>query len=273
MFNNKIIIITGGSSGLGRALGRRVVPAGAHVALVARDKRKLEAVQEELLSLRKRPEQAVEIYSCDVSDEAATHKTFHEISKSLGDPDMLINSAGILREGYFEKIPLSTFREVMEINFFGIIHTIRAALPYFKKKGAGRIVNIASLGGKMGSFGYTAYCSAKFALVGLTETLRAELKPEKITLHLVCPGEFDSPMVDDLNLYRTLENKVITQTVPVLSLDQVAEEVMAGLLKNRYLIIPGQAARLIEMSNRWFPSLSRWVTDLKIRRIYTGPGK
>ena len=273
MFDHKIVIITGGSSGLGRALANRIVPAGAHVALVARDKKKLETVKEELILLRKEPDQIIDIFSCDVSDETATRKTFQEIAQSLGDPDILINSAGILREGYFEKIPSETFREVMEINFFGIIHAIQAVLPYFKKKRGGRIVNIASLGGKMGSFGYTAYCSAKFALVGLTETLRAELKPEKIILHLVCPGEFDSPMVDDLNTYRTHENKAVTQTVPVLSLDQVADEVMAGILKNRYLIIPGKAARMVEMSNRWFPFLSRWVTDFKIRRVYRGPDR
>jgi 3-dehydrosphinganine reductase len=270
LFKDKVIIITGGSSGLGKALAKRLVAQGAHVGLVARDKRKLEDVKDELIAA-KGAGQKIESFSCDVSSQEATENAFHDIARTLGEPDVLINSAGILKEGYFEKLPLSTFRDVMDINFFGIIHCIQAVLPYFKKKGSGRIVNIASLGGKIGAFGYGAYCSSKFALVGLTDILRAELKPQNILLHLVCPGEFQSPMVDDLNTYRTAENKAVAQTVPVLSLDRVADDVMAGLLKNSYLIIPGKLARVIEAANRWFPTLTRWVTDMKISRIYKGP--
>jgi 3-dehydrosphinganine reductase len=144
-------------------------------------------------------------------------------------------------------------------------------MPYFKKKGKGRIVNISSLGGKIGSFGYTAYCSSKFAVVGLTETLRAEFKPLYIKLHLVCPGEFESPMVDELNTYRTTENRVVTQTVPVLPLDVVADKVMKGIQKERYLIIPGFIARFLERSSRWFPSIGRAIIDYQISRVYKGP--
>jgi 3-dehydrosphinganine reductase len=270
MFKERVVIITGGSSGLGKELAERFLAEGGHVALVARDPKKLEAVRNELKS-KAAPGRKIEAYSCDVSDMDSVQKTFNLIAETLGIPDILVNSAGILKEGYFEQLPLDTFRNVMDINFFGIIHCIRAVLPHFKTKGKGRIVNIASLGGRIGSFGYTAYCSAKFALVGLTETLRCELKPRNITLHLVCPGEFDSPMVDELNTYRTHENKVLTQTVPVLPLDRVAGEVMEGLRKNRYLIIPGKAARLVDASNRWLPFLTRFVTDLKLKRIYRGP--
>ncbi len=270
MFENRSVIITGGSSGLGKALAKRFLAEGAHVGLVARDPQKLEAVRSELAELAG-PRQIVTAMPCDVSDLDAVERAFEKLAHTLGPPDILVNSAGILKEGYFETLDMDTFRNVMDINLFGIIHAIRAVLPYFNRKGGGRIVNIASLGGKIGSFGYTAYCSAKFALVGLTDTLRCELKPRNIILHLVCPGEFDSPMVDELNTYRTRENKAMTQTVPVLPLDRVADETMAGLRKNRYLIVPGRTARLVETVNRWFPALSRFVTDLNIRRIYKGP--
>lgn len=267
MFNDKLVIITGGSSGLGKALAKRFATSGAHVVLLARDKRKLETVYREIKTLSG-PDLKVSIHSCDVSDMNAVEQTFQDIASSMGTPDILVNSAGILKEGYFEDLPLETFGHVMNINYLGIIHCIRAVLPYFKTKKKGRIINIASLGGKIGSFGYTAYCSSKFALVGLTETLRCELTPQNITLHLVCPGEFESPMVDELNTYRTHENKVLTQTVPVLSLDLVADEVMAGIRKNRYLIIPGRTARLVEKASRFLPAITRWVTDMKIRAIY-----
>jgi 3-dehydrosphinganine reductase len=270
MFKGQIAVITGGSSGLGRELAFRFARGGASLALIARDRDKLKKVRDELASACA-PGQKVEVFSCDVSDYASVENTFTAISTALGAPDILVNSAGILREGYFEKLPPETFRSVMDINFFGSLYCTRAAMPYFKAKGGGRVVNIASLGGKMGSFGYAAYCSSKFALVGLSETLRCELKPQNITMHLVCPGEFDSPMVEELNTYRTTENRVLTQTVPVLSAERVADETIAGITRGRYLIIPGFAGRMLELLNRVFPAISRVFVDQRIRKVYQGP--
>jgi 3-dehydrosphinganine reductase len=270
MFKDTVIVITGGSSGLGKALAKRLIKRGATLALIARDRKKLAMTREELSALCTAG-QRVETFPCNVSDYAETERTLNAIVDTVGAPDILINSAGILREGYFEKLPLSTFREVMDINYFGTLNCTKAVLPCFKKKGGGRIVNVSSLGGKIGSFGYTAYCSSKFAVVGLTDALRAELKPFNIKFHLVCPGEFESPMVDDLNTYRTPENRVVTQTVPVLSLDVVADDVIKGIQKDRYLIMPGFITRFLEMTGRWFPSISRFIIDYQIRRVYQGP--
>jgi len=266
MFNNKVIIITGGSSGLGKALAQRFVKEGAHLALIARNVKKLESVKEEL-SASCRDGQKIEIFSCDVSDYDSVEQTFTKIVKILGAPDMLINNAGILKEGRFEDLPLSTFRETMDIDFFGVLNCTKAVLPLLKKKGDGRIVNIASLGGKMASYGYAAYCSSKFALVGLTDTLRAELKPCHIKVYLVCPGEFDSPMVEELNTYRTAENRAVTQTVPVLPLDVVADKVLRGIRRNLYLIIPGFAGRLLEWGGRLAPAISRFIVDYRIKKV------
>jgi 3-dehydrosphinganine reductase len=270
MFKGTVIVITGGSSGLGKALAQRLIKRGANLMLIARDKSKLARVKDELSAIGTSG-QRIEIFPCDVSDYTTTEKTLNTIVDTFGLPDILINCAGILREGYFEKLPLSIFRETMDINYFGVLNCTKAMIPFFRRKGRGRIVNISSLGGKIGSFGYTAYCSSKFAIVGLTDTLRAELKPLNIKLHLVCPGEFESPMVDELNTYRTTENRVVTQTVPVLSLDVVADETIRGIQKDRYLIIPGFIARFLEMTSRWFPSINRAVIDYQISRVYKGP--
>lgn len=270
MFKDRVVVITGGSSGLGKALAARLAGKGAVLALIARDRKKLEEARDEIMPLCLSG-RTVEIFPADVADFKSVEKTFSAISERLSPPDILINSAGILKEGYFETLPMETFRGVMEINFFGTLNCIRAAMPYFKKKGAGRIVNISSLGGRFGSFGYTAYCSSKFAVVGLTETLRCELKPQNIRMHLVCPAEFESPMVDELNTYRTGENRVMTQTAPVLSLDRVADETLAGIMRNRYCIIPGRVSRLLDLTNRWFPSISRAFVDWRIKKVYRGP--
>jgi 3-dehydrosphinganine reductase len=272
MFDGKIIIITGGSSGVGKELARRLVKQGASLALIARDRDKLNSVKDELLKGCS-SEQKIESFSCDVSDAAAVENTLKMIADGLGPPEILINSAGILRESYFEKQSLETFREIMDINYFGTLHCIKAVLPYLKKKGGGKIVNICSLGGLMGTFGYSAYCSSKFAMAGLTESLRVELKPQNIVFHLVCPPEFDSPMVDDINTCRTPENRHMVHTIPVLGVDAVADAIMSGLENNKYLIIPGRVSRMVEKLNRLLPGLGRMVVDGRLEKVYRGPDK
>ncbi len=270
MFDQKNVIITGGSSGVGKALAARILGRGASLALVARKHDSLISVRDYLLRSAS-GSQRVEIFPCDVSIAVDVERTMREASQLLGPPDVLINSAGILREGYFENQTLETFREVMEINFFGTLHCIRAVLPYFKEKGGGRVVNICSMAGFMSVFGYAAYCSSKHAVAGLTGTLRVELKPRNIHFHLVCPPEFDSPMVDEINTCRTPENRKLVSTLPTLTTDEVADSIMRGLEKNRYEIIPGRAARMAGRIDRLAPSLGRMLADHLLRSCYRGP--
>ena len=271
MFTGKVIIITGGSSGAGKEMAARLARRGAHLALVARDREKLAAVKKEL-SAGLSPGQKIGAYSCDLVNPEAVEKTFRDIRAEIGPPDILINSAGVLYEGYFEKQTLKVFRELMEINFFGTVHCIRAVLPDFRQKGGGRIVNVCSMAGLMGIFGYSAYCASKHAVAGLTHSLRHELKPQNISFHLVCPGEFASPMVDKINAYRSQENRALVHTVPVLTASEVAEAVIKGVEMDDYLIIPGAATRLVERLNRWWPGFSRSFTDWRLKKVYRGPG-
>ena len=127
MFKDKITIITGGSSGIGKVLAHRLFAKGATLALIARGKNRLHSMKKELAGLET-PKQGVEIFSCDVSDASATEKTMKAIVDTFGLPDILINSAGILKEGYFENLSIDTFHQVMDINFFGTLHCIRAVI-------------------------------------------------------------------------------------------------------------------------------------------------
>jgi len=271
MFDGKTIVITGGSSGLGKALAERVAKRGGNLALIARDQKKLLSAQEELKKMAGAGRR-IENFPCDVSDAESTMSAFKAIADSLGPPDILINSAGILRESHFEKQGLKTFREVIDINFFGTLHCIKAVLPYFKEKGGGRIVNICSMAGLMGVFGYSAYCSSKHAIAGLTHSIRGELKPLNITVQIVYPHEFDSPMVDEINTYRSIENKMVVQTIPTLSLDTVADAVIEGMEKDKYEIIPGVMARAVARANRWFPGISRMIMDSRIKKYFRSNG-
>jgi len=270
VFQGKTVIVTGGSSGLGRALARKLAARGATLALIARNRTALDSVRAELRGPAADPTR-VEVFPCDVSANAAVEAVFGAIETALGLPDVLINSAGILREGYFERQTLETFRQVMDVNFFGTLHCIRAALPLFKRKGEGRIVNVSSMAGLTGVFGYAAYCASKHAVAGLSGTLRAELKPQNIRVHLVCPPEFDSPMVDGIHADRTPENRKVVGTLPTLSAEAVADEILAGIEKERYEIVPGAAARLARRVDRWVPSLGRRLSDHLLGKCYRGP--
>jgi 3-dehydrosphinganine reductase len=261
--NDQVAVITGGSSGLGLELARRMRRAGAKVAIVARDPGRLAAARAELAALSGGPLAA---FSCDVSDPAATQKTFAAIAAELGPPALLVCSAGVLRENPFEREDLAVFRQLMDINFFGALHSISAALPFFTTRGSGRIVVVSSMAGLMGVYGYAAYCSSKYALTGLCETLRQELAPRNIGVQIVHPPEFESPMVAELEKCRSPENRFLVRTGPVLSIAQVADAVMRGLDRGGFRIIPDFQSRSLDRLNRWWPGLGRAIVDLQLRR-------
>ena len=260
---DQVAVITGGSSGLGLELARRLRIAGAKVAIIARDPGRLAAASAELVTLPGGPLLA---RSCDVADPAAVEAAFKAIAAELGPPDLLICSAGVLAENPFECEDPATFRRLMDINYFGALHCIHSALPFFAARGAGRIVVVSSMAGLMGVYGYSAYCSSKFALAGLCETLRQELKPQGITVQIVHPPEFESPMVEDLEKYRSPENRFLVRTGPVLTTAQVADAVIKGIDHGAFRIIPDFQSRSLDRLNRWFPGLGRAIVDMQLRR-------
>lgn len=282
MFEHRHFVITGGSSGLGLALAQRLVREGARVTLVARNEQRLLAALETLRG--ESPAAVVDCRVADVTDETATQEAMAAIAAESGAIDGLINCAGVMREGYFETLTQRDFREVMEVNYFGPLNATRAALPFLAAQGgrqhghkgnapAAWLINIASVAGLTGVFGYTPYCASKHALVGLTESLYYELAPQGIRVQLVCPGEFDSPMVDTLEQGRTPENRAQTLSIPKASLDAIADDTLTGLHKGDYLIVPTRQARLATLGMRLVPGLSRKLMTRTLARVYRGPAR
>lgn len=268
MFKNKNILLTGGSSGLGLALAQALAAEGAHLALLARDPRKLEQAA---LGLRhKYPASQIQTFAADVTDAAGLERVIQQTLENFGRIDLLINNAGILREGYFETLRDADFREVMEINFLGVVNVTRAVLPHLKAS-RGRLVNIASVAGLTGTFGYTPYCAAKHALVGFTECLQYELPPQGVRVHLVCPAEFDSPMVDTLDQTRTPENRAHTLTIPKTGVETIVRDTLRGIRRGQPMIVPGTQAWLATLGLRLFPGLSRRVGQQRVLAVYRGP--
>ncbi len=270
---NKSVVITGGSSGLGLALAKNFAKQGAKIALIARNEQKLVNAKAEILKFASAANnESVLIYSVDLSKDETIQKVVDEIANKFSTIDILVNSAGILSEGYFENTSMETFRAVNETNYLALVNMTKICLPYLKQS-KGHIVNIASMASFFGAFGYTAYCASKFAVLGFSEALRYELKPQGIKVHVVCPPEFEGPMVEGISDGRTPENKTLVRSAGVLSVDQVLKATLKGLKKDRFIIPVGSSASAGAFLNRLFPGLVRWALDQMVARIYRGPGK
>lgn len=184
----KTVLITGGSRGLGLDLARLAGDEGANVAICARDQDELDRAQEELMQ-RGVPAFALQ---CDVTVPEQINELIRNIVGEFGTIDMLINNAGVIQVGPMEEMTVDDYDEAIKTHFSGPLHTTLAVLPIMRGRGGGRIVNITSIGGKVAAPHLLPYTASKFALVGFSEGLRAELAKENIFVTTVAPGLFRS---------------------------------------------------------------------------------
>jgi NAD(P)-dependent dehydrogenase (short-subunit alcohol dehydrogenase family) len=180
----KVVLITGGSRGLGHLLARLAAAEGARVVICARDPIELERAR---LNLRDRGAQVLAL-PCDVTEPTQVQALVAETVRQFGGIDILVNNAGVMRVGPLEDMGLEDFRHVMDVNFWGAVHATLAVLPLMRTQRAGRIVNITSIGGKIAMPHLLPYDCAKFAALGFSEGLRAELRKDGIAVVTVIPG-------------------------------------------------------------------------------------
>ncbi len=187
---DRTVLVTGGSRGLGLELARQLVDAGANVAICARDRQDLSRARRILKKRAKYKGQKVKVLAlpCDVTDPAQVKKTVATINKSMGPIDALINNAGIIQVGPLAEMEQREYEEAINTHYWGPWNTIQAVLPTMRGRGEGRIINIASIGGKVSIPHLHPYSASKHALVGLSEGYRTELLRENIYVTTVCPG-------------------------------------------------------------------------------------
>ena len=181
---DKIVLITGGSRGLGLIMARQLLHQGAQVAICARDATELERARS---ALDQRDGQVLTV-PCDISDQGQVHAMVQVVQRHFGRIDVLINNAGTIQVGPVELMTLEDYEEAMRVHFWGPLYTMLAVLPAMRQRREGRIVNISSIGGKVSMPHLVPYNASKFALVGLSEGLRAELAKDGIVVTTVCPG-------------------------------------------------------------------------------------
>jgi 3-dehydrosphinganine reductase len=256
-------IITGGSSGIGLALARKLASRGYNLSLIARREDLLTSSAAELRALASRPDQRIETFSADVSVRAEAEAAVNRSIARLGAPDLLITSAGIAVPGYFEEVPADDFDRAMAVNYFGTLYVIRGALAAMRARRRGRIVMICSGAALMGIFGYASYGPSKFAVRGLAETLRAELRPANIGVSIAYPPDTETPMLEEENKTKPEETKLITGLAKAWSADAVAACIMSGIDRGKFAITPGLTITLMHrLPGSIIPLLRRYCDHL-----------
>jgi NAD(P)-dependent dehydrogenase (short-subunit alcohol dehydrogenase family) len=181
---DKVVLITGGSRGLGLIMARQLLHQGARVAICARDETELEDARRDL----EQHHGWIFTVPCDITDQGQVNTMVQSVQHHFGRIDVLINNAGAIRVGPVELMSLEDYEEAMKVHFWGPLYTVLAVLPDMRRLQEGRIVNISSIGGKVSMPHLLPYNASKFALVGFSEGLRAELAKDGIVVTTVCPG-------------------------------------------------------------------------------------
>ncbi|MGD0279897.1 MAG: SDR family oxidoreductase [Smithella sp.] len=269
--SNKLAFITGGSSGIGLETALLLASQGCSLVLVARGKPLLDKACKAIEARIDKTSQSVNAISIDVADNSDVQQKIKAAVEQFGIPDILINSAGVGSGDYFENISYDQFDRSMKINVYGTRNTISAILPFMKQKGGGHIVNISSMAGLIGMFGYSLYSATKYALVGFSECLRSELKLFNINVTLVCPPEVKTPFIEEESKNLPPEGRAVKNLAGLLKPETVARAVIRGIRRKKFLVVPGIAAKFLyfqhRISNGFFTRMpSDWIVRFAARR-------
>lgn len=269
-FRNRVAVITGGSRGLGLVLARQLAKEGAALVLLARGEQQLRRAESELNSSG-----AVALgIPCDVRDALQVEAAIERAVERFGRIDVVINNAGIIQVGPLEAMTLKDFEDAMAVHFFGALYTTMAALPYLRQNDEARIVNIASIGGKIAVPHMLPYVASKFALVGFSDALRAELRRAHIFVTTVCPGLMRTGSPPNAlfkgNYRAEYAWFALSDGFPLLSInaERAAKKIIAACRRKAPRLIismpakaavlmselfPGTTARLAAQANRLMP--------------------
>ena len=252
---DKTVLITGGSRGLGLVMAREFAREGARLVLCARDERELQQARTDV----KRFSVDVMTVSCDVTNADAVNEMVASVNERFGAVDVLVNNAGVIQVGPLEVMTKADFEQAMQAHFWGPLNTIMAVLPSMRRNKSGRIVNISSIGGKVGVPHLVPYSASKFALVGLSKGLRAELSKDGIGVTTVCPGlmRTGSPRNADFKGKHQYEYAwfSISDALPLLtvSAENAARQIVGACKRGQAELVISVPAKIAVLFDALFP--------------------
>jgi 3-dehydrosphinganine reductase len=254
----KNVLVTGGSSGIGLDLAKSYIRQGANVTLLARNQSRLDDAVKECLAQCLTADQKVLAFSVDVGDASALSECVAEVNKAMGTLDLLILSAGIVQSIRLMEQSEQQFNNIIQTNVMGSRLVVKAFLPEMIKAGKGHVCFVASLGGLIAGYGYSAYSASKFAVIGMAGALRQELHSAGVGVSVLCPPEVDTPMVTNEANHILAETRFIKDIGGRLSTATVAKATVRGINNNQFMIVPGFKAKLSYALSRYAPKAFGW---------------
>lgn len=249
-------LITGGSRGLGLAIARELGRLGAHVSIAARDDAELDAARQDLAARGI----GVSVIVSDLTDPTQASRLVERVVAVRGRLDILVNNAGVIQVGPVEHMETADFEEALVIHFWAPLQTMLAAIPVMRRQGGGRIVNVSSIGGKIGVAHLVPYCASKFALTGLSTAIRAELVKDKILVTTVSPGLMRTGSAFNAQFKGRHREEftwfTVSDSIPLLSMDaaSAARKIVDACRCGDAELVVGWPAKLAVVASAIAPS-------------------
>lgn len=260
-FKNKVVLITGASSGIGKQTAIEFAKLGSSIILVARRKNKLEQVENELKQFNVNTLVCV----CDVSKKDQVEELFKIVLQKFNSIDILVNNAGFAIYGSVSDLSINEIESQMETNYFGMIYCVKNFLPLMLKKKSGHIVNVASVGASFSVPGVSSYCATKFAMLGFSEGLKHELYGTGVGLTVVSPIMVRTPLFE----HPSFTNFSKFSTGVSLSSETVAKTIIKASNSSRFEIVVPSVARVVIWFKQTFPFLINPIIGRIFRKQLT----
>lgn len=237
-FKGKCCVVTGAASGIGLALTEELLKAGAVVFMADFNEKLLSEASDKLKTYGK----SIHTVTVDVTNQEQVQKLIESAASTHGGIDFLFNNAGIGATGLIEDVTMEQWRRIIDVNLWGVIYGIMAALPIMRKQHSGHIITTSSIAGLMPFPLQALYCTTKYAVVGMSESLRHELKSEDIRFSVVCPGEvatriWGTPIIGEAREVKPPENSITAE--------EAATTILKGIVDNTGIITLPERSRIL----------------------------
>ena len=273
-YANKSVLITGGSSGIGLALSTLLVGTCRSLTILSRQKERLAEASDQLQQLPGSHATQISTLQADITKRDEISLVLDDYLREYGNPDIVINCAGAAHPGTFTSLDPEIFDWLMNVNYFGTVNVLKSLVPGMKSRKSGIIVNISSIAGFLGIYGYTAYSASKFAITGFSDAFRSELKPYRIQLSIVFPPDTKTPQLDYEDQFKPYITQQLSSTANLMSAENVAKEILKKVAKRKYMILPGSEGKLLFtaknlLGKSLYPIMDLLVNDA-IRKLKLG---